>query len=182
MLIGLRYAPEAMANKDITKLLRRLMDEEVTQLVPTVPGVNIEAYKATLLQRFANPAVNDQLTRIGTEGSARIPKFVLPSVRDSIKRTSQNKFLCFTVASWLFYLAQETDEIGNTLEFSDPMLERIKPQAVKGGRNPLPLLSVTEVFGADLVNNEQFVNEVRFILDDFYTHGAKTTLTKWINS
>ena len=77
MLLGYRYTPEAMDDGNITKLLRRMMDEEVTPLLPPVPGVDLEDYKNTLIERFSNPAVKDQLLRIGTDGSAKIPEFIL---------------------------------------------------------------------------------------------------------
>jgi mannitol 2-dehydrogenase len=58
MLMGLRFAPEAMADPNIVKLIRRMMDEEVTPWLQPVPGVDLEQYKATVIERFANPTVS----------------------------------------------------------------------------------------------------------------------------
>src|SRR6202162_1518028 len=80
MLLGYQFAHEAMADAQISKLVETMMEVEVTPLLPAVPGVDLTEYKRTLIERFANPAIRDQLSRIGTEGSARIPKFVRPSV------------------------------------------------------------------------------------------------------
>ena len=41
MLLGYRHAPEAMADPQIERLLQRFMDEEVTPLLPPVPGVDL---------------------------------------------------------------------------------------------------------------------------------------------
>src|SRR6202163_5110398 len=97
-----------------------MMEAEVTPLVPTVPGVDLTEYKRTLIERFANPAIRDQLSRIGTEGSARIPKFVLPSIIEELDRGGPIKLLSFTVASWFRYLNGKDDQ-GGALPINDPL-------------------------------------------------------------
>jgi mannitol 2-dehydrogenase len=84
MLLGYRYAPEAMADPQIERLLQKYMDDEVTPLLAPVPGIDLEDYKRTLRERFANPAIKDQLARIGTDGSSRIPEFVLPTLLEQL--------------------------------------------------------------------------------------------------
>ncbi|OWA54138.1 Mannitol 2-dehydrogenase [Hypsibius exemplaris] len=182
MLIGHRYAPEAMADANISKLLRRMMDEEVTPYLKPVPGVNLEDYKSTVIERFANPAVNDQLLRIGTEGSARIAKFVLPCVRDSLVAGGKVKFLSFTVASWIYYLGQTKDETGQLLGFIDPMLARVQAAAVAGKDDAKALLEFKEIFGADLAGNAKFAGQVDEILKEFYASGPSGALKKYVNS
>src|SRR5207245_1974772 len=80
------YADETMADADIRALVERMMNDEVTPLLPPVPGIDLTQYRRTLIERFGNPVLRDQLARIGTEGSARIPKFVLPSILDRVSR------------------------------------------------------------------------------------------------
>ena len=53
-----------MHDENIRALVQRLMDREVTPILPPVPGIDLEDYKATLIERFANPAIRDQLSRI----------------------------------------------------------------------------------------------------------------------
>ena len=57
------------------------MDQEVTPLLAPVPGIDLAEYKATLLTRFANPAIKDQTARICLDGSSKVPKFLLPSLQ-----------------------------------------------------------------------------------------------------
>ena len=40
------------------------MDDEVTPLLPAVPGVDLPDYKRTLLERFQNPKIRDTLARL----------------------------------------------------------------------------------------------------------------------
>ncbi len=179
MLLGYQYAHEAMADPAIRTLFRAMMDVEVTPLLGEVQGIDLEAYKATLVERFSNPAIHDQLTRIGTEGSARIPKFVLPSVVEQLERGGPVRLLSFVVASWFRYLAGK-DDLGNNLTIIDPLADRLQEHAQRGGADPVCLLSIHALFGDDLPASSRFVRHVRESLRDFYESGARAALEKAI--
>ena len=48
-----------MEDSDIRKLVEKMMDYEVTLIVPQVPAFDLTEYKKTLIERFANPAIRD---------------------------------------------------------------------------------------------------------------------------
>ena len=58
-------------------------DEGTPTLAP-VPGVDLDDYKATLIERFSNPEVRDTVARLCAESSDRIPKWLLPVVRHNL--------------------------------------------------------------------------------------------------
>ncbi|MFA6508561.1 MAG: mannitol dehydrogenase family protein, partial [Treponemataceae bacterium] len=178
MLMGYQYAHQTMEDPLIRKIVRTMMDVEVTPLLSAVPGVDLNEYKNTLIERFANPTIRDQLSRIGTEGSARIPKFVLPSVLDQLKRGGPVQMAAFTVAAWFRYLTG-TDDQGRTMPIIDPMADKIRACAAKGGADPRELLSLTELFGEVLPKSPVFVGEVETALRSFYEKGTKATLEKY---
>jgi mannitol 2-dehydrogenase len=179
MLLGYEFAHEAMSDAQISKLVETMMEVDVTPLVPIVPGVDLTEYKKTLLERFANPAIRDQLSRIGTEGSARIPKFVLPSIVEQLERGGSIKSLCFTVACWFRYLNGKDDQ-GKEMPIIDPMSKKLCELARLGGKDPKSLLSMREVFSESLANSPRFVGEVRDALESFYNKGARATLAQYI--
>ena len=86
--------------------------------------------------------LRDQLARLGTEGSARVPKFVLPSILDVLARGEAGplKALTFVVATWIRYLAVDQDEKGVALPKDDPLLEELSRRARAGGDDPAQLL------------------------------------------
>lgn len=176
MLIGYRYAPEAMNDREISTLIERFMDREATPLLPEVPGIDVEAYKVTLRERFANPAINDQLGRIGTDGSARVTEFVLPTVREQLARNGPIEIGAFTVAAWIRYLGGR-DDFGVELPFSDAMGESIRQLAKQGGADATPILSLRALFG-ELGQSQRFVSLVNDCLRSFYEKGARETLAK----
>jgi mannitol 2-dehydrogenase len=181
MLLGYRSATEAMADEQIRTLVRRYMDQEVTPLLSPVPGIDLAEYKVTLLSRFANPAINDQLGRIGTDGSARIAEFVLPTVRDQIKRGGPTRIAAFIVAAWMRYLSGR-DDTGSELPFSDAQGTSLQETARQGGADASVLLSIHSVFGSDLPKSPIFADEVRRFLRGFYEYGARATLSHFIES
>lgn len=174
MLFDYEYAHEAMADDGIRRLLSDMMDIEVTPLLPAVEGIDLEAYKRTLIERFSNPTIRDQLSRIGTEGSARIPKFVLPSVREQLQRGGPIARLSFTVACWFRYLNGRSDS-GAEMPLIDPHGERLREHALRGGADAGPLLSLRELFG-ELADEPRFTARVREDLARLYRDGARAAL------
>ncbi len=179
MLLGYEFAHEALADDQIRKLVEQLMEIEVTPLLPAVPGVDLGEYKKTLIERFSNPAIRDQLSRLGTEGSARIPKFVLPSITEQIERGGPIRKLSFVVASWFRYLNGKDDQ-GKELPIIDPMSKILVEAAQAGGKDPRKLLSIHAVFSKSLAGSPRFVNELTEALASFYDNGARETLAKYI--
>jgi mannitol 2-dehydrogenase len=163
-----------MADAGIRQLLIDMMDVEVTPLLPAVEGIDLAVYKHTLVERLANPAIRDQLARIGTDGSARIPKFVLPSVREQLARGGPIRLLSFTVACWFRYLSG-SDEHGQPLTVSDLYAERLCQHALRGGADPGLLLSLRELFG-ELADVPRFVATVADALVRLYRDGARAAL------
>jgi mannitol 2-dehydrogenase len=181
MLLGYQYADESMGDAEIVRLVQRMMDEEVTPILDPVPGIDLGDYKRTLIRRFSNPAIKDTLVRLATEGSARIPKFVLPSIVESLSSGTPNRLLIFTVATWFRYLTG-TDDHGRELEIIDPLKDRLKARAQQGKENPGPLLEISELFPAALTQSPAFLNELRDAMRYLYGEGARAALTRYVGA
>ena len=174
MLLGYEYAHEAMADAHIRKLVESMMEIEVTPLLPEVQGIDLSAYKKTLIERFSNPAIRDQLSRIGTDGSARIPKFVLPSVREQLARGGPIKLLSFVVACWFRYLTG-SDDLGRPMPLNDPLSDKLREHAIRGGADASVLLSLGELFG-ELSDSQVFLDNLNEALRSLYGQGARPAL------
>ena len=179
MLLGYQLVHETMQDQDIKKLVEKMMDDEVTPLLSVVPGVDLTEYKKTLIERFANTAIRDQLSRIGIYGSSGIPKFVLPSIEEQLRRGGPIKQLSFTVASWFRFLTG-LDESGKEMPMLDPMAQTLRERAKAAGRDAGQLLAMREVFSEELATAPAFVKQVTDTLQSFYKEGARATLLKSI--
>jgi mannitol 2-dehydrogenase len=71
----------------------------VTPTLQPVPGIDLDEYKKTLIERFSNPKIRDRLPRLCLNGSAKIPKFVLGSLRDKLQLGGAIDYLSLTIAA-----------------------------------------------------------------------------------
>lgn len=173
-LMGYTYVHEAMADP----LIRRAVDHLMAEVTPTlqpVPGIDLDHYKQTLIQRFANPKIRDQLPRLCLSSAAKMPKFILGSLRDALNQDGAIAYMSLAIAAWFRYL-KGTDDQGNPIVIDDPMAEILRDRAQSGGSDPLPLLNLTEIFG-DLPQSSRLVQAVADHLRHFDELGAKATLS-----
>lgn len=173
-LAGYRYVHEAMADPHLQRLIARLLDEEVTPLLPPVPGIDLDAYKRTLIERFSNPKIRDTLARLAFGGSDRMPKFLLPSLAEALAAGRPHRLLLLATAGWLRYL-RGVDEQGQPIVLQDDRAEELRRLANQGCSDPRPLLAVRRVFG-DLGQNETCIAELAAALADLDARGARAVL------
>lgn len=173
-LCGYRYIYEIAQAAEFKPYLAELMDVEVTPLVGEVPGVNLSDYKKTLMDRFANETIKDQALRICMDGSAKMPKFILPSIQEQLDHGGPIRRLTLCVASWIRFLNAK-DEQGEEIPIVDPQADRLKKVVQEAGKSAAPVLALTDIFG-DLGSNERFAKEVQGLLDMLYKDGAAKTL------
>ncbi len=174
-LAGYTYVHEVMADPLFEQAVAKLM-EEVTPTLQPVPGIDLTDYKKTLVERFANPKIRDQLPRLCLNGSAKMPKFVLGSLRDKLQQGGAIDYMSLTVAAWFRYLNGQDDQ-GIPIPIDDPMADILTQRAHSGGSDPKPLLSLSEIFG-DLPQSSRFVESVTNHLHRLYEFGAKETLVE----
>jgi mannitol 2-dehydrogenase len=173
-LAGYRFVHEVCEDPAFRELLLRYMVREATPTLPDVPGIDLDTYRRTLIERFTNPHVGDSLARNGTDGSDRIPKFLLPVVRQQLASGGDSSVSVVAVAAWARYL-DGVDEQGRPIDVADRRLAQFAPLAAQQRTNPEALLAVTEVFG-DLGRQPQFVTAYREALASLYERGARATV------
>ena len=175
-LSGYTYVHEVMADPLIVTLLRRYMDEEATPTLAPVPGVDLEKYKDQLIKRFSNPQVLDTVARLAAESSDRIPKWLLPVVREQLKVKGPVALSAAIVASWARY-DEAIDEQGNPIEVVDPLRDELITIAKTQRENPKAFIQNTKLFG-DLESNPSFTQPYLAVLNSLHVDGAQITLKR----
>ncbi len=176
-LMGYREVDAAMNDSLINEFVRRYMDEDITPCIPEVPGVDVEAYKKILVERFSNPAISDKIQRLAMDGSEKIPNALVPPIEYQLSRRESTKFLAFAVAAWYRYL-RGVDEQGNTIDITDPMSQDLIMQATAHPMDPEGFIGIKEIFGESLSTNPVFIEEVTSALEAIESMGTKDALTK----
>jgi mannitol 2-dehydrogenase len=174
-LAGYRYAHEVAADPLFAAFTRAYMDREGTPTLQPVPGVDLEDYKATLIERFANPAIRDTLARLAAESSDRIPTWLVPVILINLRDGGEVERSALVVAAWARY-AEGVDEQGAPIEVVDTGRadERVAA-ARRYPDEPLAFLADRTLFG-DLVDDARFTEAYRRHLDALHADGARATV------
>jgi mannitol 2-dehydrogenase len=173
-LSGYRFAHEAVGDPAISSFLLKYMDNEATPTLRPVPGIDLDAYKHMLIERFSNPEVRDTLARLCAESSDRIPKWLVPVIREQLSRGGEVTRSAAIVASWARY-AEGIDEEGNEILVVDPLKDQLIPIAQSQRKNPLAFIQNENLFG-DLANNEAFTKPYLSALRSMFENGAHKTV------
>ena len=177
-LSGYRYAHEVCRDPLFVDFLRGYMDDEATPTLAPVPGVDLEAYKRQLIERFANPEVRDTLARLCAESSDRIPKWLLPVVRRQLETGGDFRRSALVVASWARY-AEGRDERGDDIDIVDRRRDAVVERAQRQRDEPLAFLEDRDLFG-DLHDNATFTEVYLEALHSLQTLGARATVERWV--
>jgi mannitol 2-dehydrogenase len=155
----------------ITDFLRSFMDKDVTPVLGIVEGIDLTKYKENLIQRFGNPYIKDNLSRICLESSAKIPKFVMPTIRENLENGGVIKHAAAIIAAWCRYL-ELAGTPGHTYDVQDSMKELLQKNALASVKqDPLAFIKTAALFG-DLANSERFVSAYLSTIDGLRKYGA----------
>ncbi|SDL36812.1 mannitol 2-dehydrogenase [Modicisalibacter muralis] len=173
-LAGYRYAHEVCQDPLFVDFLLAYMNEEATPTLSPLPGVDLDDYKHTLIARFANPEIRDTLARLCAESSDRIPKWLLPVVREQLERGGDIRLSAAVVASWARY-AEGDDEQGEPIVIVDRLKDELMAAAKDNRQRPTAFIENRRVFG-DLIDDARFREAYLDALKRLHTQGARATV------
>jgi mannitol 2-dehydrogenase len=173
-LAGYRLVHEAAQDPLFRAFLLGYMDEEATPTLAPVPGVDLDEYKHTLIERFSNPEVRDTIARLCAQSSDRIPKWLLPVVRQQLATGGEIRRSAAVVASWARY-AEGVDEAGEPIEVVDRLAGTLTQLARRQREDSDSFIANRDVFG-DLADDKRFVTAYRPALASLHQRGARATL------
>ena len=145
-LIGYDTIDESVSNIHIRTFLHNYMDIEVSPTLGDLEGINLKEYKASLLERFGNINIKDQIDRICSESSAKFPIFILPTVNAQLVEKGSVEFAAFVVAAWAIYSLGK-DENGKDVVIKDAMKSQLYDKAVASVMESTSFLTLESIFG-----------------------------------
>jgi mannitol 2-dehydrogenase len=151
-LAGITYVHEAMEVPAIRSFLDALLHREAMPTLEPIPGHSREEYIASVLERFANSGVRDQIARLCIDGSAKFPTFLIPTVVRELELDGPVDRSATALAGWARYLgAVEPSE-----QSFDASGETARRYAADAMGDPLAFLEYDLVFPAALKRSERF--------------------------
>jgi mannitol 2-dehydrogenase len=173
-LAGYRLVHEVAQDSLFANFLLDYMNREATPTLAPVPGIDLDAYKLQLIERFSNAAVRDTVARLCAESSDRIPKWLLPVIRENLAAGRDVTLSAAVVASWARY-AEGVDEQGEPIKVVDRLADTLQQIAGQQGEDPLAFVKNRELFG-DLASEPGFTEPYLDTLSSLHTKGARATL------
>jgi mannitol 2-dehydrogenase len=172
-LSGHTHIDEAMRDADLRCYMQALMDRETGPTLAPLPGVDLGAYKADLVTRFANSRIKDTVDRVNADAPINL---LLDPIRDRLAAGASIDLLALALAAWLRRVRGE-DEAGQPLAVSHPLAEQLREKAREGGADPRALLSFKPLFG-ELGEDPTVIDAVARWLGELYASGARATVTR----
>ena len=177
-LKGTEYVHEAMADPTIRAFLDKIETTEILPIVAPVPGQDLNAYKAKIIERFSNPEIADTERRLCLDGSNRQPKFIIPSIRDNIAKSVMPAGLILASAMWCRY-CYGVDETGAEIAPNDPNWDNLQAVAKKAKDDPAAWTSMRVIYG-DLADNAAFVAAFTETLNHLWANGAEAAMKRYL--
>lgn len=179
-LRGIGEVHTAMADRQIARFVRTFLEREAAPVLPVTPGVDVDDYIDRLLLRFANPAIGDQIARLCQDGTAKFPKFVLPTVREQLRRGGPVELASLALAGWVQYLLGAGPD-GRQL---DPAPDRHLGEAVGHAQrsvgDPTAFLEFHRVFDERTARADHFRQSFTNALTLLRNHGVDGAIERTI--
>ncbi len=180
-IYGLDTIDACMSDERFASFLRGFFDIEAVPVLGDVEGIDLDQYKNTLMERFGNPNISDQLSRICSQSSSKLPVFLIPTIRENLSRDGSIRYGTLVIAAWCYYCEMHADQQGQPLEVIDEMKAALH-QAAKGtSDDPLAFIKFKPVFG-DLADNDRFATTFTELVKKVYESPDITQLMQEMNS
>jgi mannitol 2-dehydrogenase len=153
-LEGVVYVDEAIAVTAVRRYLERLIATEAIPTLLEIPGHPAVEYGRTVLDRFANTGVRDQIARLCIDGTSKFPSFLVPTVDRQLELDGPVDCAALALAGWARYLAT----VPAAERAYDPHGDRAATFAVRSLDDPRAFLQFDEVFTPRLRESDRFAD------------------------
>jgi mannitol 2-dehydrogenase len=153
-LEGVVFVDEAIANPVVRGYLDRFLESEAIPTLTEIPGHPPAEYAATVLGRFANTGVRDQIARLCIDGTAKFPSFLIPTIERELELDGPVECAALALAGWARYLATTPPP----QRAHDPQGDVAASYAVRALDDPRAFLELDHVFTPRLRASERFAD------------------------
>ncbi|NNE11548.1 MAG: mannitol dehydrogenase family protein [Ilumatobacter sp.] len=149
-LLGHQTVDVAMADPTVRSFVEGFLRTEARPTIETVAGIDLDEYVTSLVERFSNPNIGDQIARLCLDGSAKFPKFLMPTVVTQVERDGPLDLAALALAGWCEYLRLGSSANAGFELSADPALDRAVACAQASEAEPAAFLEFDEVFDPSL--------------------------------
>lgn len=151
-IAGVAYVDEALAIPAVRQYLERFLSTEAIPTLAEIPGHPAADYARTVLARFENTGVRDQIARLCIDGTAKFPSFLIPTIERQLELDGPVECAALALAGWARYLAT----VPTAERAHDPHGDRAAAFAVRSLDDPRAFLEFDQVFTLRLREADRF--------------------------
>jgi mannitol 2-dehydrogenase len=149
---GVVYVDEAIAIPAVRRYLERFVATEAIPTLVEIPGHPAADYGRTVLARYENTGVRDQIARLCIDGTAKFPSFLIPTVERQLELDGPLECSALALAGWARYLAT----VPAAERAHDPHGDLAATFAVRSAGDPRAFLEFEQVFTPRVRESDRF--------------------------
>lgn len=166
-LHGYRTIADAVQDPALEQVARALIDEDVLPTLTPPDGLDLHAYRDSVLERFANPSTGHTTLQVAMDGSQKLPFRLLATAADRLAAGAVPHAVARAVAAWVVFVRRGTSVTGDALPLDDPLAD-VLLAAAAGPEDGLAdrMLDLRAVFPAEVGDSPEMRAAVRAAVRD----------------
>ena len=124
-LSGFERFDEVMAHPEAAKHFQLFEQEEVMRALPESLPFNVQTYIETVSKRFCNKHIADSVERIVSDGFAKFPQFIRPTIRGCLEKGHVPHYSLKSIASW-YHFTRASLSGSTPVAYREPNIEALK--------------------------------------------------------
>ncbi len=172
---GYRKVDVAMKDSRIIKFVEAFMNKDVTPYVPAPANTDLQLYKKTLVERFANSAVSDQIARLCGDGASKFPVYVMPIAQQMIKSGDDMTRIAYLIATYRHYLKYQIDDNGEKFDIFEPWITDADREIIASD-DAVSFLEASPFSSVELTSCMPFVELYLSLVEQIKSSGAMKVL------
>ncbi|KRG68495.1 mannitol dehydrogenase family protein [Pseudoxanthomonas dokdonensis] len=122
LLRGHQTVAGAMDDPALAAFVERLMRRHIAPTLRMPPAFDSDGYISAILQRFANPAIQHQLSQIAWDGSQKLPVRLLGTLADRLADAHDIDALSLPIVAWMRFVQRQAN---NGVALVDPISDAL---------------------------------------------------------
>ena len=144
LLRGHASVAEAMRDADLATFVDTMIARDIAPMLPPVPGLDLDAYRASVLDRFRNPGIVHRLDQIAQDGSQKLPYRLGDTLAANRAAGRMPGHVVAALGCWIAFLIERT-RAGTAIV--DPKSARLVEVAAGGDPAAVARTLVGEAIG-----------------------------------
>ena len=178
-LAGHETIPGARFEPFIENAVRTILKQELLPTLTMPKAITSDSYVEQLFARWSNTVLGDKTSRVGSDGSTKLPQRITQPVLFHMKAGQIPQYISLTIAAWLACIAplRNFDPGIHAKAMKDPAKEILNVLASKTSNSLTFVESVftqANIFSKELIDLGDFISCIADYLDQIINEGIKS--------